>query len=419
MVDAVTLSPDYCFRLKDAFLGLQNLLIAFGALVLMPVLIGLDPNVALFTAGLGTLLFQACTGGQIPTFLGSSFAFVAPAVYGVSMWGLAETLCGLAFSGVAYFLLAGLIRWRGVRVVHRLFPPLVTGPVIIGIGLILAPVAVNMATGLTGDGAVAVFERSDALLLSGVSLSVAVITRLFARGWFQLLPIVTGVSAGCLLAAWMGLWHTQAVAEAAWFQVPAFVTPVWHVPAMVLMFPVALVSAVEHIGDVVALAGLTKRPYLEQPGLHRSLMGDGLASAVAGCLGGPPSITYAEVTAGLALTRAFNPAIMTWSALFAIGLSFVGKMGALLQSIPTPVMGGLMMLLFGMIAVVGIHIVSQCADQLLQPRAMTIVGLMLVIPVGGMVVSAGGITLAGIGLGGVVGILLHVVLPEPPPPPQP
>ncbi|MES2212213.1 MAG: uracil-xanthine permease family protein [Pseudomonadota bacterium] len=414
MVDAVTLSPDYHFRFKDSLLGMQTLLIALGALVMMPLLTGLDPNVALFTAGLGTLIFQVCTKGKIPVFLGSSFAFVAPAIYGIQQWGLAATMSGLAFAGVAYFVLAFLVQWRGLTAVNRILPPIVTGPVIISIGLILAPVAVNMAMGRSGDGSIVLYPESQALMLAMLALSVAIATRMLARGWVQLLPILSGVCVGYLAAFKMDLIDFTHVAQAVWFKIPNFTAPEWNWQAVILIFPVALVSAVEHVGDIMAISAITRRKLYADPGLHRSLLGDGIATAVGSCLGGPPSITYAEVTAGVALTRAFNPAIMTWAAIIAVLLSFIDKVGAFLQTIPSPVMGGLMILLFGMIAVVGVNILVESREDLMRPRAMTIVGLILVIPIGGLSFGWGSFTLSGIGLAGIVGIVMNLILPVDP-----
>ena len=405
-------ATDYNFRLKDAFFGAQTLLIALGALVMMPMLTGFDPNVALLTCGLGTLLFQVITRGRVPVFLGSSFAFLPAMIFSVSEWGIPATLGGLAASGVAYCLMAALIRLRGLQTLERWLPPLVTGPVIISIGLILAPIAVNMASGLTGDGSIVLFTGTQALLMAGTSLGVALATRLFAKGWFSLLPILAGVLAGYVMALFIGAVDFTAMNEAAWFQFPTLVQPTWHWPAAVLFFPIAVVSAVEHVGDVLAISAITGKRYLVDPGAHRTLLGDGLATTLAACMGGPPNTTYSEVTAGVAITKAYNPALMTWAALFAITLSCIGKMGALLQSVPAPVMGGLMILLFGTIATVGIHLLVESKPDLMSPRSMTIVGIILVVPIGGLSITFGQFTLGGIGLGGLLGVALNALLPE-------
>jgi uracil permease len=403
-------SADYHFRAKDALLGAQNLLIALGALVMMPMLTGLNPNVALFTAGLGTLLFQVVTKGKVPVFLGSSFAFLPAMIFSVNQWGIPATMGGMMAAAVGYMMVASLLTFKGLETLERLVPPVVTGPVIISIGLILAPIAVNMASGLTGDGQAQLYPENVAFLLGGTSLTVALITRIFARGWLSLLPILTGVLSGYGLALALGAVDLSPVHEAAWFQWPQFVRPQWSLPAAVLFFPIVCVSAIEHIGDLLAISAITGRRYLVDPGAHRTLLGDGLATSLAAFFGGPPNTTYSEVTAGVAITKAYNPALMTWAALFAIVLSFIGKVGALLQSIPTPVMGGIMMLLFGTIAVVGIHLLVDSKTDLMSPRSMTIVGLILVIPVGGLGFTIGDFHLGGVGLGGLLGVFLNLVL---------
>lgn len=417
MNDSVTQCPDYHFRYRDALLGAQNLLVALGALVMVPMLIGLDPQVALFTAGLGTLLFQVLTKGKVPVFLGSSFAFLPPAVYTMQHFGLAATLGGFAVSAFAYVLMAALVRIRGVAAIERLLPPIVTGPVILSIGLVLAPVAVNMAMGRSGDGSIELYDMNTALMLAGVSLGVALVVRLCARGWMQLIPILLGVGAGYALSVALGVVDFSAIKSLPWLAMPNFTFPAFHWEAVFLIFPVALVSAVEHVGDVLAIGTITGRSYVKDPGLHRTLLGDGLATGLAGCLGGPPNTTYSEVTAGVAITRTFNPAIMTWAAISAILLSSVAKVGGVLQSIPAPVMGGLLILLFGTIAVIGLGLLVQSRVDLLDPRNMTIVGLILIIPLGGFYLPIAGMEFGGVGLGGLVGVLLNVILPPSQPSP--
>lgn len=409
--------PDYLFRFRDALLGGQMLFIAMGALVLVPLLTGpggLDPSVALFTAGVGTLLYQFVTKGKIPVFMGSSFAFLAPMIYGIQTWGLPATLSGLAFSGVAYFVFSLLVYWRGKEFIDKLMPPIITGPVIMVIGLILAPVAINMAMGKSGNGAVQLFPESKALILATIALTATTLTRLFAKGRFQLIPLLVGGFTGYMAALWMGMVDFSAMHNAAWFSVPNFVTPVWHWPAALMMLPIAAISAIEHIGDVVAVSAITGRNFFKDPGAHRSLLGDGLAATFAPLIGGPVCVTYSEVTAGVAVTKIFNPAIMTWAALFAITLAFIHKIGAFLQTIPSPVMGGILVLLFGAITVTGLNILVSSRTDLMKPRNMTIVGIILVLPIGGLSIGSGDFALSGIGLGGLLGVLLNIILPKDP-----
>jgi len=404
---------DYNLRARDIPVGAQMLFVAFGALVLVPLLTGLNPNVALFCAGVGTLIYQVLTKGRIPIFLGSSFAFIAPIMFCVKTYGVSATMGALAAVGAVYAVVAVLIRLRGVGILSRLLPTIVTGPVIMVIGLILAPVGVYMAMGKTGDGAAALFPEPTAMTVSFFSLAVTVLVAIYGRGMIRLVPILCGIAAGYLLSLILGIVDFTPVINAPWFAVPHFVGPTFSLDAMVIVVPVAIAPIIEHFGGILAIGQVTGRNYLENPGVHRSLMGDGVATALAGFLGGPPLTTYAEVTGAVALTKIYNPALMTWAALTAICLAFVGKLGALLQTIPTPVMGGIMLLLFGTIMVVGLNSLVREGADLMEPRNMVIVALIIVLGMGKMTFSFGGMHLEGIGLAGVAGVLLNFVLPHP------
>lgn len=404
--------PDYKFRLRDFPLGAQMLFVAFGALVLVPLLTGLDPRVALFTAGAGTLIFQAVTKGKVPIFLASSFAFIAPIIYGVGAWGIPQTLCGLAAAGLFYVFLSLLIRWKGSGVLHRLLPPVVTGPVIMVIGLILAPVAVNMALGKTGDGGQVIFPVHRALLAAGVALAVSILVSLKGRGMIRLIPVICGIAAGYLVSLPLGLVDFGPLAPASWLSLPGFVFPRWSWEAIVYILPVAIAPAIEHFGDILAIGAVTRRDYIKDPGIQNTLLGDGLATSFAAFFGGPPNTTYSEVTGAVALVRVFNPAVMTWGAIFAILFSFIGKLGAFLQTIPAPVMGGIMLLLFGAITVVGLNTLVRSQVDLTRPRNLIIASLVLVGGIGGMTLSIGTFCISGIGLAGLTGVILNLVLPE-------
>lgn len=399
-------------RWQTALLGGQMLFVAFGALVLVPILTGLDPAVALFTAGVGTLIFQVVTKRQVPVFLASSFAFIAPIIYGTQTWGIAATMSGLMAAGVLYMVLSALIAWRGQGFIHRLLPPVVVGPVIMVIGLGLAPVAVNMALGKTGDGAVQLVEQADALIVSGIALLVTVLVSVFGKGLFRLLPILSGIIAGYLAALAYGMVDFKAVSEAAWFVVPSFTTPEWNWQAVLYILPIAIAPAVEHIGDVSAISAVAGKDYLKKPGLHRTMLGDGLATSAAAMVGGPPNTTYSEVSGAVALTKAFNPVIMTWAAVFAIVLSFCGKLGAFLSTIPVPVMGGILILLFGTIAAIGMNTLVKAQADLTQARNMVIVAVTLVFGIGGMALQVGDLMLKGIGLAAIAAIVLNLILPK-------
>ncbi|OYD26281.1 uracil-xanthine permease family protein [Oceanimonas baumannii] len=398
--------------LRQALAGSQMLFVAFGALVLMPLITGLDPNVALFTAGIGTLVFQLCTKRQIPIFLASSFAFIAPILYGVQTWGIPATMSGLMAAGIMYVLLSQLVRWRGTALLTRLLPPVVVGPVIMVIGLGLAPMAVNMAIGKSGDGSAVLVEHGTALWLSLASLLTTLLVSTLAKGVFRLVPITAGIAVGYGMALAMGVVDFTPVRDAAWFSMPNFVAPEWHWQAVLFMIPVAIAPAIEHIGDVLAIGSVTGKDYLKKPGLHRTLLGDGLATGAASMFGGPPNTTYSEVTGAVMLTKNFNPVIMTWAAGFAIALAFVGKFGALMLSIPVPVMGGIMILLFGSIATVGLNSLIKHQVDLSQARNLCIVAVILVFGIGGMAFGIGDFSLQGISLCGIVGIVLNLVLPK-------
>ena len=404
---------DYVLRLKDSIIGLQFLFVAFGALVLVPMLTGLDSNVALFTAGAGTLIFQLVTRKPIPpVFLASSFAFIAPILYGVKTWGIAGTMSGLVAAGLFYVLLSILIHLRGSGFIHKLLPPVVTGPVIMTIGLILSPVAVNMAMGKTGDGSIVLVPFHHAIAISLSALIITMLITLLGKGVFRLLPIMFGIMGGYSIALALGVVNFDAVMNAPWFAIPSFVTPELNWEAILYILPIAIAPAVEHVGDMLAISNVTKRDYLEKPGLKKTLLGDGLATSFAAFLGGPPNTTYSEVTGAVTITKAYNPAIMTWAALCAIVLAFVGKLGGFLATIPVPVMGGILLLLFGLIASIGMETLIKGKVDMADPRNMIIVSIFLVFAIGGMSFDLGGVKFSGIGLGAIVGIVLNFVLPK-------
>jgi len=404
---------DYNFKIKDSILGIQFLFVAFGALVLVPILTGLDANVALFTAGIGTLVFQFVNRGAIPPiFLASSFAFIAPISYGVKTWGIAATMSGLVAAGLLYIVLSFIIRLKGDTFIHKLLPSVVVGPVIISIGLILSPVAVNMAMGKTGDGAIVLIPFDTAIIISMISLFTMVFISLLGKGVFRLIPILGAIFVGYIISIFFGIVDFSIVSKAAWFAIPNFTAPEFNWQAILFILPIAIAPAIEHIGDMLAISNVTKVDYLKKPGLKNTLLGDGLATSVASLFGGPPNTTYSEVTGAVTVTKAFNPAIMTWAAITAIVLAFVGKLGAILATIPVPVMGGIMLLLFGIIASVGISTLTRANIDFNCPRNLIIVSMILVFSIGGMTFNFGGVPFSGIGLGAITGIILNLVLPQ-------
>lgn len=398
--------------LYNLFQGFQMLFVAFGALVLVPLLTGLDPNVALFGAGVGTLLFQLVTRRSVPIFLASSFAFIAPIIYGTQTWGIPATMGGLMVAGLVYVVLGAVIKVRGVAFIHKILPPVVVGPVIMVIGLGLAPTAVNMALGKTGDGALQLVNGQVAFWIAAASLFTTIGISVFSKGFFKLLPILSGIIVGYSLSLLCGIVDFTPVHQAAWFALPNFTYPEFNINAILFMIPVAIAPAVEHVGDMLAISNVTGKDYLKKPGLHRTIMGDGIATMAASLIGAPPNTTYSEVTGAVMLTKAFNPVIMTWAAVCAIVLALVGKLGAILQTIPVPVMGGIMILLFGSIAAVGLNTLIKNQVDLHKARNLTIVGVTLVFGIGGMAVGIGDFNLQGVSLCGIVAIALNLILPD-------
>lgn len=436
-------STEYSFSLKQAPLGAQMLFVAFGALVLVPILTGIDSNVALFTAGVGTLIFQLITKGKVPVFLASSFAFLPP-LFAAQQgeFTYPEIMCGLVAAGGLYIVISILIRIFGSDFLHKVLPPVVTGPVIMLIGLILAPVAVNMALG--HNGAIWLVPKTSSMIVAGVALLTTILVSLLGRNWFKLVPILCGIGAGYAcslimdatgvsasiyqsfvdsavegkvggmgLAPWMSgsLISFGALKDAPIFAVPNFSFPTWSWEAILYVVPIAIAPAIEHFGDILAIGSISGKDYVKDPGIQNTMLGDGIATSVASMLGGPPNTTYSEVSGAVALTRAFNPAIMTWAAITAILLAFVGKLGGLLATIPMPVMGGIMLLLFGAITVIGLSTLVRSQLDLMQPRNMIIIAIIMVFGLGGMVLNIGVTDLKGIGLGAIAGVVLNLILP--------
>lgn len=383
---------------QKTIVGAQFLFVAFGATVLVPLLVGLDPSVALFTAGLGTLIFHAVTKGKVPIFLGSSFAFIAPIIKATELFGLPGTLCGLVSVGAVYGLMSLLVRLRGVGFIARLFPPVVVGPVIMLIGLSLAGTGVDMA-------------KSN-WPLAIVALLTTVVVSLFAKGMLRLIPIFSGIVIGYIVAACFGVIDFQPIVDAPWFALPAFVRPELCWEAIVFMIPVAIAPVIEHIGDVYAINEVAGKDFVKDPGLHRTMLGDGLACVAASFIGGPPVTTYSEVTGAVSLTKITDPSVIRIAGLFGILFSVLGKMSALLKTIPEAVLGGIMLLLFGTIASVGINSLVKNKIDMGSTRNLVIVSLILILGIGGAELTWGSFTIGGIGLSALVGVLLNLVLPK-------
>lgn len=384
--------------LRKGIVGVQFLFVAFGSTVLVPLLVGLDPSTALFTAGIGTLIFHLVSKGKVPIFLGSSFAFIAPIVKATELYGLSGTLFGLTGVGLVYFLMSALVRWQGIAVINRLFPPVVIGPVIILIGISLAGTGVQMA------------EADWPLAL--ISLAVAVLVSVKGRGLLRLIPIFCGIVAGYLVALATGDVDLTGVREAAWIGLPRFVHPTVSWEALLFMLPVAIAPVIEHIGNIYVVNTVAQKDFVKDPGLHRTLLGDGLACFAAGILGGPPVTTYAEVTGAMSITKVTHPQVIRIAAVAGIVFSLVGKVSALLKSIPGPVLGGIMLLLFGTIATAGVANIQQHKVDLSNTRNIVIFSLTLTVGIGGVTFTWGEFSLSGIGLAAIVGVILNLILPK-------
>jgi len=387
---------------RKTIVGIQFLFVAFGSTVLVPLLVGLDPATALFTAGIGTFIFHMVTRGKVPIFLGSSFAFIAPIISASQQWGMPGTLAGITGVALVYFIMSALIKWQGRHLLERLFPPVVIGPVIISIGLSLAPAAVNMA--------------KENWLLAFISLLTAIIVLVLGKGLLKLVPVVCGIIVGYIAAWLMGLVDLSSVATAPWFALPDsivhFKLPEFAWEPFVFMIPVAIAPVIEHIGDVYVVSAVADKDFVKDPGLHRTMLGDGLACLAAAFLGGPPVTTYSEVTGAMQITRITAPVVIRIAAGTAIVFSVIGKLSALLQSIPGAVLGGIMLLLFGSIASVGIQNLMRSKVDLNKTRCIIIVSVTLTLGIGGAVIPMGSFSLSGIGLAAVAGVLLNLLLPK-------
>lgn len=384
--------------LRKGIVGVQFLFVAFGATVLVPLLVGLDPSTALFTAGIGTLIFHLVTKGKVPIFLGSSFAFIAPIIKSTELYGLAGTLSGMAGVAFVYFVMSALVKWQGSRIIDKLFPPVVIGPVIILIGISLAGSAIDMA--------------ETNWVLAFISLLTAVIISIKAKGLLKLIPIFGGIIVGYIAALCFYEVDLTPIKEAPWFGLPDFVHPQFSWEAVIFMIPVAIAPVIEHIGDVYVVNTVTGKDFVKDPGLHRTMLGDGIACFLAGMLGGPPVTTYSEVTGAISITKVTNPQVIRIAAVTAIVFSLVGKISAFLKTIPQAVLGGLMLLLFGTIATAGVANMLKHKVDLSDTRNIVIFSLTMTIGIGGAVFTWGDFSLSGIGLAAITGVALNLILPK-------
>jgi uracil permease len=379
-------------------LSLQHLFTMFGATVLVPILVGINPGIALFSSGLGTLVYLFVTKGKIPAYLGSSFAFIAAMQMLMKDAGYPAIALGAITTGAVYLIVSLIVKKSGSGWLDRLLPPIVVGPVVMVIGLGLAANAANQA----------MFENlgTPEQIYNVKYIAVALIT------------ILLGIVCGYIVALIFGIVNIEPIKEAAWFAMPSFqvpfvtYTPKLYLTAILTMAPIAFVTMTEHIGHLMVLNKLTKRNFYENPGLHKTLMGDGLAQIVAGLVGGPPVTSYGENIGVLAITRVHSVFVIGGAAALAMILAFVGKLTALIQSIPGPVIGGISFILFGVIASSGLKILIDNKIDFNLKRNLLIASVILVVGIGGLTFQAGPIALSGMALATLFGIILNLVLPQ-------
>ncbi|OHD30404.1 MAG: uracil permease [Spirochaetes bacterium GWC2_52_13] len=386
----------------------------FGATVLVPILTGLDIGVTLFAAGIGTLLFHVITKFKVPVFLGSSFAFIPGLVAVGASEGLPYALGGIVVAGFLYIIVAIIFKFVKYENLHKILPPHVTGPMIIMIGLILAPVAIQNANGTNSPGIAEAIGTNGCWLVALFTFAVGIFVKIgFPKfGWkfASNLPVLLALVAGYVLSIIIGIIDFTAVGNAAWIGIPKFTLPKFSISAITIMVPIAIVTMVEHFGDVLAIGNVVGKDFIKDPGIHRTLIGDGLATSFSALIGGPANTTYSENTGAVALTGAYNPLIMRIAAVFAIVLSLIPKFTALIGTIPGPVIGGISILLFGMISSIGIKNMVDAKVNLSNPKLLIISASMLVLGLGGATFQFGNINLSGLGLAAIFGVVLNLIL---------
>ena len=414
---------------KDLALSVQHLFAMFGATILVPLLTGLSPATALVTAGIGTLIFHLCTKFEVPVFLGSSFAFIAPISMIVNEMVIPYAQGGIIAAGLVYLLFALIVYLVGADHIKNIFPPVVTGPIIVVSGSGLAGTAITDALGGADISAGMTPDAWVALGIAAFTLAVVIICTIFAKGFFKLVPILIGMASGYLLCICLDLGGVFAMdytafETATFFNIPYvtenfFTLPKFSWTAVLSIAPVALVTFMEHIGDITTNGAVVGKNFFADPGLHRTLLGDGLATCVAGFFGGPANTTYSENTGVLATTKNYNPRLLRITAIFAIIFGFIGYLGAFLQTIPGPVKGGVEIMLFGMIASIGIRTLVEAKLDFTHSRNLVIVALILTTglgfgAIGGIPLTIGAVSLnlSGLFIATIVGVLLNLILPK-------
>ncbi|WP_207694947.1 uracil permease [Enterococcus sp. DIV0212c] len=393
-------------------LSLQHLFTMFGATVLVPILVGIDPGIALVSSGLGTIVYLFVTKGKIPAYLGSSFAFIAAMQMLMKSDGYPAIAQGAMTTGLVYLIVSIIISKIGSAWLDKILPPIVVGPVVMVIGLGLAANASNNAMFNNGE------YDFKFIAVALITLGLTIFYNMFFKGFLGLIPILLGIVSGYLVALAFGIVDVEPIKNAAWFAMPNFEIPfVQYQPKLYLnaittMAPIAFVTMTEHIGHLMVLNKLTKRNFFQDPGLSKTLMGDGAAQIVAGLVGGPPVTSYGENIGVLAITRVHSVFVIGGAAVFAVGLGFVGKLSAVILSIPGPVISGISFVLFGVIAASGLKILIDNQIDFDKKKNLLITSVILVIGIGGLVFKLDTFELSSMALATVLGIILNLILPE-------
>ncbi len=402
------------FNSRNIIMGLQHTFVMFGATVLVPILTGLDIGATLLATGIGTLIFHLITKNMVPIYLGSSFAFIA-AIQAISASsGMPYALGGIFGAGVMFMLVGLLLNFISIESLHKILPAWVTGPMIVLIGLILAPVAISNANGANSPGLMASIGTNGCWLLALSTFAVSVIVKIYFEKiglkFLSMLPVLISLVFGFIISSIFGLIDWAAVQNASWFGLPSLTTPKFSINALSITVPIALVAIVEHFGDVLAIGNVAGKDFLTKPGIHRTLFGDGVASCISSSIGGPVLTTYSENTGAVALTGNTNPVIMRIAATFAIILAFIPKFTEIIKVIPGPVIGGISILLFGMISSIGIKNMIDAKVDFSNPKILIISASMLVIGLGNAKFAYGNFQLEGLGLAAIIGMLLNLIL---------
>ncbi|HAA09583.1 MAG: uracil permease [Syntrophomonadaceae bacterium] len=398
--------------LQTVPLSLQHLFAMFGATVLVPVIFGVDPATILLMNGIGTLLYLLICKGRIPAYLGSSFAFISPVLLVLPQYGYNAALAGFIAVGLVFVLVGLIVKAAGTSWIDVVFPPAAMGAIVAVIGLELAPTAAQMAGLIPPDGMTWATWSPDPqlVIISVFTLAFTVFGSILFRGFLAIIPILLGVLAGYALAFYMGVVDVAAIQAAPWFRFPTLYFPEFNPAAMAIILPAALVVVAEHIGHLFVTSSIVGQDLVKDPGLHRSLIGNGVSTMLSGFAGSTPNTTYGENIGVLAITKVYSTWVIGGAAVFAILLSFVGKLAAAIQFIPQPVMGGVSLLLFGTIAASGIRMLVEAKIDYGRPRNLILTSVVLILGISGAQLSLGAVTLKGMGLATVVAILLSVTI---------